>query len=133
MSIVARAFDLLRRGAAPEAPATGTRRTSNRSTAAGKRHMERVSAAGCVLGNRGLHQCEHRGQPRTTVHHVAAGTSERSDFATVGLCWGGHQGPGGLHALQPEAFCRVYGVPWGKEEGLLVWAIEDLNKLTEAA
>lgn len=126
MSIVARAFALLRGGSAPESPVRASKR--NRSTAAGKRHMARVAAAGCVLGNRGLHICEHLGPPRTTVHHVAAGTSERSDFATVGLCWGGHQGPGGLHGLQPENFCRVYGVPWGKEEGLLIWANEDLER-----
>lgn len=95
-----------------------------------QRHMDLVARAGCVLGNRGLHLCEHLpGEPRVTVHHVAEGTSKRSDFATVGLCWGGHQGPGGIHGMGVKAFVKLYRVPWEKEEGLLVWANEDIARL----
>lgn len=93
--------------------------------------MALVAAAGCVLGNRGLHTCEHLpgGPARTTVHHIAQGTGKRSDFATAGLCWGGHQGPGSIEALGAERFCKLYRVPWEKEEGLLVWVNEDLERL----
>ncbi len=96
--------------------------------------MALVAAAGCALGNRRLHVCEHlHGDVRVHVHHIATGSSKRSDYATVGLCWGAHQGPGGIHGMGANRFCRIYRVPWEKEEGLLVWANEDIAKLVNRA
>jgi hypothetical protein len=87
--------------------------------------MGEVAAAGCVVGNRQLGQCEGR----VTVHHVAEGSGVRSDFSTVGLCEEHHQGKSGLHGMGPKAFCRLYR-PLGETEwGLLVWAIEDVATL----
>lgn len=92
--------------------------------------MDLVARAGCVLGNRGLHVCEHlNGDARIHVHHVALGSGKRSDYATVGLCWGGHQGPGGIHGLGVKAFIRLYRPPGESEYGLLIWATEDMAKL----
>jgi hypothetical protein len=90
-----------------------------------QRHMELVARAGCVIGNRRLALCD--GQ--VEVHHVAEGSSKRSDFATVGLCTEHHTGGSGFHGLRAERFCKLYRVPWEKEEGLLVWANEDIAKL----
>ena len=92
-----------------------------------QRHKMLAAAAGCVLGNRGLHRCEDnpvqkKGGP--ALHHVI-----RSPFAVVGLCWGGHQGPAGLHGMGPKAFCRLFRPPGETEMGLLVWANEDIAKL----
>lgn len=96
----------------------------------GQRHMALVAAAGCCLGNRGLHLCFHKigGDPRTNVHHIRTGDKERNDFATVGLCWGAHQGPGGIHAAGSKAFCRQYRPPGECELGLIVWSNEDIAR-----
>lgn len=96
-----------------------------------KKHMAMVAAAGCVLGNRGLHICEHQpgAEPRVHVHHIAEGSGVRSDFATVGLCWGGHEGPAGLHGMGVKAFCRLYRPPGECEWGLLAWAAEDMARM----
>lgn len=96
-----------------------------------KRYMELVARAGCALGNRGLHVCEHQGVPCAHVHHVRG--VPRNDFATVGLCWGGHQGPAGVHGMGSHAFCRLYRVPGETELGLLAWAAEDIFKIRRAA
>lgn len=90
-----------------------------------QRHMALVAAAGCVIGNRHLDRC---GGP-VEVHHVAEGSSKRSDFATVGLCREHHQGASGFHGLRAERFCKLYRVPWENEYGLLAWANEDIAKL----
>jgi hypothetical protein len=92
-----------------------------------QRHKDLVARAGCVLGNRRLHVCEHHGEPRAHVHHLRG--VPRSDYATAGLCWGGHQGPAGIHGMGSTAFCRLYRVPGETELGLLVWANEDIAKL----
>lgn len=94
-----------------------------------KRHKALVAAAGCVIGNRGLSQC----QGRVEVHHVAEGSSKRSDFATVGLCTEHHTGGSGFHGLRAERFCKLYRVPWEKEEGLLVWTNEDIARIKARA
>ena len=89
-----------------------------------QRHMGKVAAAGCVIGNRKLGQCEGR----TEVHHVAEGSGPRSDFGTAGLCEGHHRGPAGLHGLGARAFCRLYRLPGESEYGLLVWTAEDIER-----
>lgn len=91
--------------------------------------MALVAAAGCVLGNRGLHVCFHKpgADPRTNVHHIRTGDTKRNDYATVGLCWGAHQGSGGIHDGS-KAFCRQYRPPGETEMGLLVWVNEDIAK-----
>jgi hypothetical protein len=91
---------------------------------AGKRHMQAVAEAGCVVGNRGLGQCEGR----VEVHHVAEGSGLRSDFSVAGLCSEHHRGGSGLHGLGTKAFCRLYRLPGETEYGLLVWANEDMAK-----
>lgn len=93
--------------------------------------MALVARAGCVLGNRQLHVCEFRpGQEdKIDVHHVAEGSGLRSDFGTVGLCWGGHQGPAGLHGMGTKAFIRLYRPPGESEYGLIIWANEDIARL----
>lgn len=90
-----------------------------------KRHMDLVSRAGCVIGNRGLGECAGK----LDVHHVAEGSGERSDFATVGLCTEHHTGGSGLHGMGTKAFIRLYRPPGESEYGLLVWAAEDIARL----
>lgn len=94
-----------------------------------QRHMALVASAGCVIGNRSLAQCAGH----VEVHHVAEGSSLRSDFAVVGLCSEHHRGGSGFHGLRAERFCKLYRVPWEKEEGLLVWQNEDIARLKAKA
>lgn len=92
-----------------------------------QRHMGRVAAAGCVIGNRQLDACAGR----VEVHHVLP-----SDFATVGLCTKHHdpfRTGTGLHGMSPRPFCRLFRVPEEDEMGLLVWANEDMARLKEYA
>jgi len=98
-------------------------------TTPAQRHMALVARAGCCLGNRRLHVCEHLPgtEPRAHVHHLRG--VPRSDYATAGLCWGGHEGPAGIHGMGAPAFCRLYRVPGETEFGLMVWANEDIAKL----
>ena len=91
---------------------------------AGKRHMQRVAEAGCVVGNRGLGECAGR----VEVHHVAEGSGLRSDFSVAPLCQEHHQGKSGLHGMGTKAFIRLYRPPGDSEFGLLVWANEDMAK-----
>ena len=93
-------------------------------SAAGKRHMARVAAAGCVIGNRQLGECSGRNE----VHHVAEGSGLRSEFGVACLCNGHHRGAAGLHGLGSKAFIRLYRPPGDSEYGLLVWANEDMAK-----
>lgn len=87
-------------------------------------HKDRVAQCGCIVCRRlGF------GWVPGEVHHVAEGTSERSDFATACLCYDHHRGPGGLHGLKARNFVRVFNVTWEKEEGLLVWQNQDLTLL----
>ena len=96
-----------------------------------QRHKMLVVQAGCALGNRGLHRCESKpGEAlRTCIHHVATGSGKRHPYAIVGLCWGGHQGPGGIHGLGVRAFLRLYRPPGETEWGMLAWVNEDIAKV----
>lgn len=59
-------------------------------------------------------------------HHVAQGSSIRSEFAGVCLCHEHHQGATGFHVLKEAEFCRRYRVPLGSELGMLAWTLEDV-------
>lgn len=128
MSIVARAFALLSGGDVPAMPEKVAARTKKpgRNTAE-KWHLGRVSAAGCVIGNRQLDACEGR----IHVHHIADATTPASDFSTVGLCEKHHdanRSGSGLHGMSPRVFCRVFRVPGRTERGLLQWVNEDIAR-----
>lgn len=88
-----------------------------------ERHKARVAALGCCV-------CRRLGYPGTPaeIHHIAEGSSKRSDFAVAPLCREHHQGAAGLHGLKAPRFCSLYRVPWEKEEGLLVWVNEDIAR-----
>jgi hypothetical protein len=98
----------------------------NRTTVPEAYYMGLIAALGCLI-------CRRR-EPtglKVELHHVAEGSGHRSNFAVVPLCGdkldgGHHRGVIGLHGLGTKAFVRMYRVPWEKEEGLLVWAAEDL-------
>ena len=90
----------------------------------GRLFIARVSKCGCAIGNRGLGACSGR----LTVHHIAEGSSERFAFGAVCLCQEHHQGSSGFHGLKAKRFCKLYRVPWEKEEGLMVWTNEDLMR-----
>lgn len=85
--------------------------------------MDLVAQTGCIICRR--LGC---GWVPGVVHHVAEGSSLRSDFGTVCLCPGHHDGPGGFHRTH-DRFLQIHKVPWLKEEGLLVWQAEDLTLL----
>lgn len=86
-------------------------------------HCKRVRALGCVV-------CVRLGWGATpaSLHHIAEGSSIRSNFAVAPLCPEHHTGESGFHTLKEEAFCALYHVPWGNEYGLLVWVNEDLAR-----
>lgn len=85
--------------------------------------MQRVQALGCAV-------CRRLGYGATPaeVHHVAEGSSLRSDFAVAPLCPEHHRGQAGFHVLKEERFCKLYRVPWENEYGLLAWTNEDLAR-----
>lgn len=87
-------------------------------------HMDRVAQCGCAVCRR-LGYGWVPGQ----VHHIAEGSSKRSDFAVVCLCPPHHVGVQGFHGMRAERFCKAYSVPWFDETGLLVWQNEDLALL----
>jgi len=88
-----------------------------------QRHMSMVAALGCVICRR-----LSLGTVPAQIHHVAEGSSKRSDFAVAPLCPDHHMGGAGFHKLGTERFCKLYRVPWEREEGLLVWVFEDLAR-----
>ena len=87
-------------------------------------HRSRIASLGCLLGRRGLHQCEGT----VELHHCAEQSGKRSDWATVPLCAEAHRGKSGLHGMGVKAFCGLYRPPGDSEYGLLIWLIEDLAK-----
>ena len=91
-----------------------------------QRWMQRVAQLGCVVCRRiGLKDVPAQ------LHHIAEGSSIRSDYAVVPLCpdhHDGHKSGSGFHGMGAERFCKIFRVPWEKEEGLLVWVNEDLAK-----
>ena len=87
-----------------------------------QRHMERVASVGCVICRR-----LGNGYVPCNVHHVAPGSSPRSDWAVVGLCEEHHTGPGGFHKLG-KTFLRIHRVPGESEYGLLIYQIEDIAR-----
>lgn len=93
------------------------------TTAAGRRHMGRVAALGCLL-------CRRLGQGHVEpqVHHLRTGIgkAERApDHLVIPLCEPHHTGPTGIHGLGLRGFERRYGVD---ELGLLA---ETIHLLTE--
>ena len=89
-------------------------------------HLERVASLGCCVCRRIGY-----GYVPAQVHHVAEGSGLRSDWATVPLCeyhHDPHRKGTGFHGMGTKRFCAAFRVPWEKEEGLLVWVIEDLEK-----
>jgi len=65
------------------------------SSAAGRAHMGRVAALGCILCRR-LSYGEHAAE----VHHIRTGqgaAQRASDWLTVPLCPDCHRGPHGVH------------------------------------
>lgn len=68
-------------------------------------HMDIVAQVGCVICR------EHYGlHTPTEVHHVAGGSSKRSDFMVAGLCPEHHRGSTGLHGMGTKAFCKLWGL-----------------------
>jgi hypothetical protein len=82
---------------------------------------ELLAKLACCVCSRGF-----KGGGALQQHHIATGSSKRSDFAKAILCYEHHEGGAGLHHLSAPVFCRLYRVPWEKEEGLLLWTNEDI-------
>ncbi len=83
-----------------------------------KRHMQRVREIPCVL-------CEKLGLGQTpSAAHHAFDSAARSDFLTVALCHGHHQGQEGFHTLGEREFNRRYKT---SEAELLAMTIERLS------
>lgn len=85
--------------------------------------MERVAQCGCCVCRR-----LDYGWVPGVVHHIAEGSSKRSDFAVACLCPEHHVGKSGYHTMK-DRFLKLFRVPFEKEEGLLVWQNEDLALL----
>lgn len=97
-----------------------------RATALEGFYMGLVARLDCVICKR----FERTGLP-TEIHHVAGGSSVRSNFAIAPLCGspqdgGHHRGSLGFHGMGDRAFCRLFRPPFESEAGLLVWTAEDL-------
>jgi len=90
------------------------------------RYMATVASLGCCV-------CRRAGvmDSPAEVHHVAGGSSVRSDFAVAPLCHEHHRGKSGLHGMGARAFCALYRPPFDSEYGLLVWTTEDLARVAK--
>src|SRR5262245_27148974 len=93
------------------------------STAAEKRHMDRVAALGCIV-------CAHLGTPDTPaeIHHIreGEGMSQRaSNWMVVPACPEHHRGASGIHGLGVRGFERRYRL---SELDLLAMTIEALEE-----
>lgn len=90
------------------------------------RHKSVLAGLMCVVCRR------HGGVGRPVeLHHVAPGSSLRTDWALIPLCRLHHdpeRNGTGFHGLGTRAFCSLFRVPFEQEAGLLVWLIEDLAK-----
>ena len=77
-------------------------------SAATRRHMDKVSALGCILCQRiGL------GTTPASLHHIREGYGigqRAGDMLVIPLCHEHHQGKSGIHGLGTRAFERTYGV-----------------------
>ena len=77
------------------------------STAAEKRHMQRVSELGCAL-------CRHNGymDSECEIHHVRTkhGWGRSSHMDTIGLCFGHHRGQTGVHSMGRDEFTALHGI-----------------------
>ena len=94
-------------------------------------YMGLVAQLGCVVCKR-----LGRGHVQAQVHHVAVGSSRTSDFAVAPLCHEHHDPErtgSGFHGMGTERFCKLFRVPGEREEGLLVWAAEDLARHLKSA
>ena len=92
------------------------------TTAAEKRHLDRVAGIGCIL----CHHLGHGFSP-AQVHHprFSEGMSQRaSHFLAIPLCPEHHQGATGIHGLGTREFERRYKV---SEPVLLAMTIERLE------
>ena len=92
------------------------------STAAEKRHLDRVARLGCIL-------CRHLelGISPAAIHHprFSEGMAQRaSHFLAIPLCHEHHQGATGLHGLGTREFERRYKL---SEPILLAMTIEALE------
>lgn len=85
--------------------------------------MSMVASVGCCV-------CRRIGNGFTPaqVHHIASGSSLRSDFSVAPLCHEHHTGPTGLHGMGVKKFIVMYRLPGESEYGLLVWVNEDIAK-----
>lgn len=78
------------------------------TSAAAKRHMDRVAGLGCCL-------CRRLGYGPTPaqLHHIreGQGMSQRAqDTLVIPLCQEHHTGGSGVHGMGAKAFQRVYRV-----------------------
>ena len=93
------------------------------TTAAEKRHLDRVARSGCAL-------CHHLGLGETPaeVHHprFSEGMGQRaSHWLAIGLCSEHHRGKTGLHGLGTREFERRYKV---SEAVLLAITLQEVEK-----
>lgn len=77
-----------------------------------QRHMGIVASVGCVICRR-----DTGNKVPCHVHHIAEGSSKRSDFRTAGLCELHHTGGLGVHGMGTKSFLRLFGLE--KEEHLM--------------
>ena len=96
------------------------------STAAEKRHLDRLSKLGCMLCSYNEWGADKEGQP-VEIHHPKewTGASQRaSDWLAIPLCHACHQGPNGLHGLGKKGFYMRYKI---QEHDLLAMTIQALS------
>lgn len=94
------------------------------ATAAEGRYMSLVATVPCLVCTR-----FQRTGERVELHHVAEGSSLRSNWAVVPLCAEHHRGGSGFHGMGSKGFCGLYRPPGEVEYGLIVWLLSDLERL----
>lgn len=90
--------------------------------------LDRVASLGCVVCRR----VYNRYTP-AEIHHIAEGTSPRSNFAVAPLCGdqyddhhdGRNTGGAGFHRMGKQ-WLKLFRVPGENEWGLLQWVNEDI-------
>ena len=72
----------------------------------GEKHMGIVASLGCVICRR-----DTGNKVPCQVHHIAEGSSKRSDYMVAGLCHDHHKGEAGIHGLGVKRFLMLFKLP----------------------
>lgn len=102
----------------------------DRSPTKNSRHLALVSELPCTI-------CHHHGEPQqssTQVHHCISGrfaTVKASDFATIPLCEGHHQGLWDWSKVAIHQSKREWEAKYGPDTNYITWTLDMIEEQKE--